>query len=65
MSNLCSLPQTLFINIVITAARRAQVAKFFKPSLDAILEAVKNVAGDLVPKKTVTSSASPDSPTFH
>ena len=34
---------------------RAQVAKFFKPSIDAILEAIKGIAGDLDPKNTVIS----------
>ena len=37
---------------------RAQVAKFFKPSIDAILEVVKGIAGDLDPKNTVTEDTS-------
>ena len=35
--------------------RRAQVAKFFKPSVDGILEAVKGIAGDLDPSNTVST----------
>jgi len=34
---------------------RAQVAKFFKPSIDAILEAVRGIAADLDPENTVTT----------
>ena len=39
---------------------RAQVARFFKPSIDAILEAIKGIAGDLDPKNTVTADVPPD-----
>jgi len=34
---------------------RVQVAKFFKPSIDAILEAVRGIAADLDPENTVTA----------
>jgi len=34
---------------------RAQVAKFFKPSIDTILEVVRGIAADLDPENTVTA----------
>ena len=43
-----------FLPLTITAALRAQVVKFFKPSVDAVLEAVKGIANDLDPANTVT-----------
>jgi hypothetical protein len=39
---------------------RAQVAKFFKPSIDAVLEAMKGIAGDLDPENTVIADTPSD-----
>lgn len=38
---------------------RAQVAKFFKPSIDAILEAIRGIAADLDPENTVATDIPP------
>ena len=45
---------------VFFATYREQVAKFFKPSIDAIVEVIKEVAGDLDPNNTVVADTPSD-----
>jgi len=41
---------------------RTQVAKFFNPSVEATIEAIKGLVGDLNPKNTVTTDTPSDQP---